>query len=74
VGANIEEAYAGFSKPDFTHSMNIARKEARETAYWLKLLKDSGILADVDLPESARECNELVSILTAIVKTSQTRP
>ena len=39
VGANIEEAQAGQSKADFTAKMSIARKEARETLYWLKLLK-----------------------------------
>ena len=38
IGANIEEAQGGISKADFVHSMNIAKKEARETLYWLKLL------------------------------------
>lgn len=44
IGANVEEAYAGLSKKDFVHSMNIARKEARETKYWVRLIVDSGLL------------------------------
>lgn len=39
IGANIEEADARYSKKDFTAKMSIASKEARETKYWLRLLK-----------------------------------
>ena len=39
IGANIEEANAGYSKKDFSAKMSIASKEARETLYWLKLLE-----------------------------------
>lgn len=35
IGANIQEATAGFSKKDFVYKMSIASKEARETRYWL---------------------------------------
>lgn len=38
IGANIEEAQAGQSKPDFISKNAIALKEARETLYWLRLL------------------------------------
>ncbi|MFD3002557.1 four helix bundle protein [Pontibacter toksunensis] len=37
IGANIEEAVAGQSAIDFIHKMSIARKEARESSYWLRL-------------------------------------
>ncbi|QNF33553.1 four helix bundle protein [Adhaeribacter swui] len=50
IGANVEEAIAASSKADFVHKLNIAAKEARETAYWLRLLKDSHYL-----PENAFE-------------------
>lgn len=73
VGANIEEAQAGQSKADFTAKMSIARKEARETHYWLKLLASSGIITDVELGELLQEADELVRILTSIVKSAQTR-
>ena len=48
VGANINEATAGISKRDFTAKMSIASKEARETAYWLKLI-EYGKFVDLDL-------------------------
>lgn len=72
VGANIEEALGGLSKRDFTHSMNIAKKEARESKYWLKLLRsvfDEEMTEKVDV--LIKDANELIKILTAIVQTSQ---
>lgn len=41
IGANIEEAIAGQSKKDFLSKVSISLKEARETRYWLRLLKES---------------------------------
>lgn len=72
IGANIEEAQAGQSKADFTAKMSIARKEARETLYWLKLLKAAEIVEAEKLNDITREADELVRILTSIVKTAQT--
>ena len=71
IGANIEEAQAGQSKADFTAKMAIARKEARETLYWLKLLKAAEVMGAEKLNDITREADELVRILTSIVKTSQ---
>lgn len=71
IGANIEEAQAGQSKSEFTAKMAIARKEARETLYWLKLLKAAEIVESEKLVDITGEADELVRILTAIVKTSQ---
>ncbi len=73
IGANVEEAQAGQSKADFIAKMSIARKEARETHYWLRLLKESEIISDSQLSEIIKEADEIIRILTAIVKTSQTR-
>ena len=70
VGANVNEASAGHSKRDFITKMAIASKEARETFYWLRLLNESDWY-NVDLEIHISECNELVKILTKIVKTSQ---
>jgi four helix bundle protein len=70
VGANVNEASAGQSKRDFITKMAIASKEARETFYWLRLLNESDWY-NVDLEIHISECNELVKILTKIVKTSQ---
>lgn len=72
IGANIEEAQAGQSKADFIAKMSISRKEARETLYWLKLLNASEIIEESKLQEITQEADELVRILTSIVKTAQT--
>ena len=71
IGANIEEAQAGQSKADFIAKMSISRKEARETLYWLRLLKAADIVEANKLDDITREADELVRILTSIVKTSQ---
>lgn len=73
IGANIEEAQAGQSKADFTAKMAIARKEARETLYWVRLLKAAEIVDSEKLNDITKEADELVRILTSIVKTAQTK-
>ena len=57
IGANIEEG--------------IASKEARETHYWLRLLRDSDILSDTQTSELINESEELIKMLTSIVKTGK---
>ena len=72
IGANVEEAIAGFSKKDFTAKMSISSKEARETRYWLRLY-DASKLVDLDYSEYLVEIEDIINILTAIVKTSQVK-
>ncbi|MBK7410463.1 MAG: four helix bundle protein [Saprospirales bacterium] len=69
IGANVSEALAAQSKKDFISKMAIASKESRETHYWLRLLKESH-LAPIDLNPMLSDCEEIIRILTAIVKTS----
>jgi four helix bundle protein len=45
VGANIGEAHFAESRADFIHKLRIARKEARESLYWLRILVESGVIA-----------------------------
>ena len=71
VGANVEEAQGSHSKREFIRRMNIARSEARETLYWLRLVAETELLARNRLPEITAEADELVRILTAIVKRSR---
>ncbi|MEJ2628084.1 MAG: four helix bundle protein [bacterium] len=66
IGANVEEAIAGRSRKDFLYKMNIALKEARETNYWLRLLKASGYINGDNL---INQSIEIRKILTSIVKT-----
>lgn len=70
IGANVEEATAAISKKDFTAKMSISSKEARETKYWLKLI-DKSNLVNVNVKPHLNEVEQLINILTAIVKTSQ---
>lgn len=69
IGANVEEAIAGQSKRDFLHKMAIASKEARETRYWLRLLYQ-GQITKFRYDEYLKEVDEIISILTKIVKTT----
>ena len=70
IGANIEEALAGQSRKDFIAKMAISSKEARETKYWLRLLKESK-LTSLNVDDMIDDIFELIRMLTSIVKTSQ---
>jgi four helix bundle protein len=74
IGANIEEALAGQSHRDFTAKMSIASKEARESLYWIRLIDKSEIVKIIGLNELKEKNTELIRMLTAIVKTAQTKP
>ncbi len=69
IGANVEEALAGQSRKDFFAKMSIASKKARETNYWLRLLKDAEILDKQNSQALIDASEELIKILTSIVKT-----
>jgi four helix bundle protein len=71
IGSNVEEGLAGISRADFISKMSIASKEARETNYWLRLLRDSKIVPESKIKLLEQVSLELLKILTAIVKTSQ---
>ena len=70
IGANVEEAGAAQSRNDFLSKMSIASKEARETRYWLRLLQESR-LVQVDLTTTLAHVDELIRILTSIVKSTK---
>lgn len=72
IGSNAEEALAGISRADFIAKMGVASKEARETYYWLRLLRDAKMVPVTRIAPLENECRDLVRILTSIVKTSQT--
>ena len=70
VGANVNEATAAPTKKDFINKMSIASKESRKTIYWLNLLQESDITKQ-DCWKYIQEAEEIVRIITSIVKTSQ---
>ena len=69
IEANVEESTGGQSSKDFFSKITIAYKEARETHYWLRLLRDSGFLEKEITAPLIKDCEELLRILTAIQKT-----
>lgn len=71
IGANVEEAIGGSSTRDFLAKLTIAYKEARETHYWLRLLRDSHRI-DENLANSLyQDVEELLRIITSIQKTTR---
>lgn len=71
IGANVKEATQAESKPDFIHKMAIALKEASETEYWLEILKETGYLEKKAFDSIQNDCDELVGLLTTIIKTAK---
>ena len=71
IGANVEEAEAAMSKKDFIAKMSISSKEARETRYWLRLLDRNKLVKSINFSIYLSKVEELIRILTSIVKTSQ---
>jgi four helix bundle protein len=71
IGANVRESEHGQSKADFIHKISISLKEANETDYWLALLFQAGYLDEEMYQSLKQDCEEILKILTAIVKTSK---
>lgn len=68
IGANVEEAQASQSDADFISKYSIACKETRETHYWLRLLVASNIIPQNRLDPMIDECDQIIAILTTIIK------
>ena len=70
VWANLIESNSWESKRDFLHKISISLKEAQETFYRLQLLERSK-LVDIDYKEYIDSINEIIAILTKIIKTTK---
>ena len=68
IGSNLEEARAGQSRADFVAKARVALKEARESHYWLRLIEQSGSVSPTKIHPLVEEANEIVAILTTIIK------
>src|SRR5438477_7106439 len=73
IGANIHEAVASESKKDFIHKLGMSVKEARETCYWLNLLKDSEYISNAEFNKLNNSCEEIIRILNSIILTTKER-
>jgi len=65
VGANVEEADGARTRKDFSNKMTIARNEAKETMFWLRLIIDSEVLHN---KENLKKANELLSESEQLIK------
>ena len=71
VGAMIREAEHAESLKDFIHKLSIALKEANESKYWLDLFSATGLITKKMFDSLNTDCEELLKLLTASVKTSK---
>jgi four helix bundle protein len=67
VGSNMEEADGAISKKDFVNHARIARKEGRESRYWLAMIEAADLLHDTEVRALSQETDELVRILSSII-------
>lgn len=67
VGANYREANEGLGKKDFLYRLRIARKEAKETSYWLDLIEESNKSFQERMKPLFQEVVELRNILSSII-------
>jgi len=73
IGANYEEADGALTRKDFINKVGISRKEAKETKYWLKVIAGDFIDQE-ELMSDIRESEEIINILSAILKNSGYSP
>ncbi|MFP5042310.1 four helix bundle protein [Parasediminibacterium sp. JCM 36343] len=73
IGANIEEGLGGQSEKDFYAKLCVAYKEARETHYWIRLLRDTNYLTETESNSILADCDELLKIIGSILKTMKSK-
>ncbi|HXX36184.1 MAG TPA: four helix bundle protein [Thermodesulfobacteriota bacterium] len=72
-GANYEEACGAESRPDFIHKMGIVLKELKETRYWLRLIRKTGLLSPTRTGSVMDECEQLCAIIAKSIITAKTK-
>jgi four helix bundle protein len=71
VGANYREAHRARSRAEFAAKCGDSLREIEESAYWLELLEESGIVSATKLKDLRTEANELTAIFVTIVTKSK---
>ena len=72
VGANYIEANESLSKKDFKMRIKVCRKEAKESAYWLRLINETNNLKNADDAKNLiQEATELKKIFSSILEKSK---
>jgi four helix bundle protein len=70
VGANYRAACRGRSRNEFVAKLGIVEEEADESAFWMELIVESGLMKESLVEPLLREANELVAIITASRKSA----
>lgn len=73
IGANVEEAIGGQSRKDFLSKISIAYKEARETKFWVRLLRDSNSPDSAHSDEFLYQVEEILCIIGSIQRTTKSK-
>jgi four helix bundle protein len=73
VGANYRAACRGRSKPEFIAKLGIVEEGADESAFWLELIMESGLMQGQLVLPLLMEANELVAIMTSSRKSASRR-
>ena len=73
MAANYRSACRARSRADFISKIGVALEEADETAFWLELLVDAGIVKKARLEQLQREVDELIRILATSRATAKSR-
>lgn len=71
IGALVSESEFAQSKADFANKLSVALKEANETRYWLRLMKDSKLITDEEFNNINPDTEELIRLLVASIKTAK---
>ena len=71
IGANISESQDAQSKADFISKLSISLKEAKETKYWIELLRETDFLRENEAADMLKDLIELIKLLTSIIKTTK---
>ncbi len=71
IGANINESQEAQSKADFVSKLSISLKEARESKYWIELLKETKYLNNKESEDILNDLIEIIKLLVSIIKTTK---
>jgi four helix bundle protein len=71
VGANYRAACRSKSKSDFIYKISIVEEEADESAFWLELIIESGLMPKSKIESLLKEADELTAIFVSTNKTAK---
>jgi four helix bundle protein len=74
VGAHYKEAIRARSSAEYISKIQVGLQEIEETAYWLELITEAGIINAAKIQDLLQETQEITAILGTLVKKAQENP